>query len=142
MLLGGVGLAFLVVTVELPHLVPPVPLRMQSATFSSGIERETLAPPDTLDGPAYVDALPDGVFVLFEVFAPTGVPTEVTLRWERDGAVLREGRTIEITAHELGLRVGDAWRPTGETLRPGRYRVVMETRAGRVFGTAELTVRP
>lgn len=140
--LGGVAAGFLAVTLGLPHLVPPVPLRMQSATFASGIDRESLELPDTLDGSTAAAKVTEGVFVLFEVFAPTVVPTEVNLRWERDGELLREGRSIDITAHELGFRVWDAWRPTGEAVVPGRYRVVMETRADRVFGAAELVVRP
>lgn len=140
--LGAVATAFLVLTLGLPHLVPPVPLRLQSATFASGIDRERLALADTLSGSATASSVPEGVFVLFEVFAPTVVPTEVHLRWERDGELLREGRTIDITAHELGFRIWDAWRPAGAALVPGRYRVVMETRGDRVFGAAELVVRP
>ena len=141
-LLGGAAAAFLVVTLAFPELVPPVPLRLQSATFGPGIERETLVVADTLRGGAPAEALPDGLFVLFEVFAPTVVPTEVSLRWERDGVVLREGRQIEITAHELGFRVWDAWRPQGDVIVPGRYRVVMETGSHRVFGDATFLVEP
>lgn len=141
-LLGGAAATFLGVVLALPQLVPPVPLRLQSATFGPGIERETLVVADTLLGAAPAGALPDGLFVLFEVFAPTVVPTEVRLRWERDGVVLREGRQIEITAHELGFRVWDAWRPQGDAIVPGRYRVVMETRARRVFGAATFLVEP
>lgn len=140
-LLGGAAALFLAVTLGLPHLVPPVPLRLQSATFAPGIDRETLAVADTLRGAAPVRALPDGLFVLFEVFAPTLVPTDVTLRWERDGVVLREGREIEITAHETGFRVWDAWRPQGDAVAPGRYRIVMET-GHRVFGDASFLVEP
>ena len=140
--LGVVAAGFLVFTLGLPQLVPPVPLRLQSATFSSGIDRERLALPDTLSGSTPAATVPDGVFVLFEVFAPTVVPTEVNLRWERDGELLREGRDIDITAHEGGFRIWDAWRPTGPALVPGRYRVVVETRGDRVFGAAELVVRP
>ena len=141
-LLGAVAVGFLALTLGLPQLIPPVPLRMQSATFASGIDRERLALPDTLRGAAPAAQVTDGVFVLFEVFAPTVVPTEVNLRWERDGELLREGRSIDITAHELGFRIWDAWRPTGDAVLPGRYRVVMETREDRVFGAAELVVRP
>ena len=140
--LGVVAVGFLVFTLGLPQLVPPVPLRLQSATFASGIDRARLMLPDTLSETTSVGSVPEGVFVLFEVFAPTVVPTEVHLQWERDGALLREGRDIEITAHELGFRIWDAWRPTGTALVPGRYRVVMETRGDRVFGAAELVVRP
>lgn len=140
-LLGGAAAVFLGVTLALPQLVPPVPLRLQSATFAPAIDRETLAVADTLRESAPVRALPDGLFVLFEVFAPTTVPTDITLRWERDGVVLREGREIEITAHEVGFRVWDAWRPQAEVITPGRYRVVMET-GHRVFGAATFLVEP
>lgn len=140
-LLSGAAAVFLGVTLALPQLVPPVPLRLQSATFAPGIDRETLVLADTLRDSAPSRALPDGLFVLFEVFAPTLVPTDVTLRWERDGVVLREGREIEITAHEIGFRVWDAWRPQGEVIAPGRYRVVMET-GQRVFGEANFLVEP
>jgi hypothetical protein len=141
-LLGGGAAAFLAVALAFPQIVPPVPLRVQSATFAAGIDRETLTLTDTLRSATPSSGLPDGLFVLFEVFAPTLVPTQVTLRWERDGVVLREGRQIEITAHELGFRVWDAWRPEEETIVPGRYRVVMETRGRRVFGEASFLVQP
>ena len=141
-LLGGAVVIFLTVTLAFPQLVPPVPLRVQSATFASGIDRETLTLTGSLEDSAPSRALPEGLFVLFEVFAPTVVPTEVSLRWERDGVVLREGRRIEITAHEVGFRVWDAWRPQAEALAPGRYRVVMEPRARRVFGEATFVVQP
>ncbi len=141
-LLGGAAAAFLAVTLALPQLVPPVPLRLQSATFAPAIDRGTLAVADTLRGSAPSRVLPEGLFVLFEVFAPTIVPTDVTVRWERDGEVLREGRSIEITAHELGFRIWDAWRPQADVIAPGQYRVVMETRGRRVFGEAIFLVEP
>ena len=141
-LLGGAAAAFLAVTLAFPQFVPPVPLRLQSATFASRIERETLALGAALGDAAPARKLPDGLFALFEVFAPTTVPTQVTLRWELDGAVLREGRPIDITAHELGFRIWDAWRPQADAIAPGRYRVVMETRGRRVFGEAMFRVEP
>jgi len=132
---------FLVATVGFPQLVPPVPLRVQSATFSSGLDRERLLVADTLQDEAARAALPDGLYVMLQVFAPTLVPTDVQVVWKRDGRVLREGRKVSITAHELGFRVWDAWRPNGG-FEPGRYEVVMRTRANRVFGSARFEVTP
>jgi len=132
---------FLVVTVGFPQLVPPVPLRVQSATFSSGIDRERLLVADTLQDGVDRAALPNGLYVMLQVFAPTVVPTDVQVVWKRDGRVLREGRRVSITAHEFGFRVWDAWRPNGG-LQPGRYEVVMRTRANRVFGSARFEVGP
>jgi hypothetical protein len=132
---------FLVLTVGFPQLVPPVPLRVQSATFASGLDRERLLVADTLQDEVARAALPDGLYVMLQVFAPTVVPTDVQVVWKRDGRVLREGRRVSITAHELGFRVWDAWRPSGG-LEPGRYEVVMRTRANRVFGSARFEVTP
>lgn len=140
-LLGVAMTAFLVVTVGFPQLVPPVPLRVQSATFSSGFDRERFVVADTLQGAVARAELAGGLYVLMQVFAPTVVPTDVQVVWKQDGRVLREGRRVSITAHDLGFRVWDAWRPSGG-LEPGRYEVVVRTRANRVFGSARIDVAP
>jgi len=133
---------FLALTIGLPRLVPPVPLRMQDATFSSGIDRESLQLEDAVTNAVSADALGDGLYVLMEIFAPSIVPTDVNLRWERDGVPLRASRTIEITAHEGGFRIWDAWRPENGIMQTGRYEVILETRARRVFGSARIRVGP
>lgn len=133
---------FLALTIGLPRLVPPVPLRMQDATFSSGIDRESLQLEDAVTNAVSADALGDGLYVLMEIFAPSIVPTDVNLRWERDGVPLRASRTIEITAHEGGFRIWDAWRPENGIMQAGRYEVILETRARRVFGSARIRVGP
>lgn len=137
---GAAVLVFLGVGLGLPELVPPVPLRLESATFSRDIDRETLEPVRTIEGRAQLSKLEGAVVVLMTVFAPTVVPTQVTLVWERNGTVIRESREIEIIAHELGFRVWDAWRPTDAPLEAGRYQVVLRTGAGRMFGRASIDV--
>ncbi|MEX2467789.1 MAG: DUF5924 family protein [Gemmatimonadota bacterium] len=136
------AVVFLVLTIGLPRLVPPVPLRLQDAAFSSGIDRETLVLADTVPDGVAASRLGDGLYVRMEIFAPAIMPTEVNLRWERDGTLLRASRTIEITAHELGFRIWDAWRPESGVIEPGRYRVTLETRLRRVFGRTGITVAP
>lgn len=137
---GGAALVFLALGLGFPQLVPPVPLRLDSATFSRDIDRSTLEPVQTFDGQAPLAELDGAVVVLMEVFAPTVVPTRVALVWERNGTVIRESREIEIIAHELGFRVWDAWRPTDAPLEAGRYEVVLRTASGRMFGRASLEV--
>jgi hypothetical protein len=136
------AVAFLVLTIGFPRLVPPVPLRVQDAAFSSGIDRQTLVLADTVPDGVAATLLGDGLYVRMEVFAPSISPTQVNLRWEHDGTLLRESRTIEITAHELGFRIWDAWRPESGVMPPGEYRVTLETRERRVFGSARITVAP
>ncbi|NNF14843.1 MAG: hypothetical protein HKN72_16570 [Gemmatimonadetes bacterium] len=137
---GGAALVFVAVALGFPQLVPPVPLRLDSATFSRDIERSTLEPIQTFTGRARLTDLDGAVVVLMEVFAPTVVPTRVAMVWERNGTVIRESREIEILAHDLGFRVWDAWRPTDAPLEAGEYEVVLRTAAGRMFGRASIEV--
>lgn len=135
----GVGtVAFLVVTLGFPSVVPPVPLRLESAVFASGIDRESLVPTDTLAAESELRRLDGVLIVVMEVFAPSNVPTHITLRWTRDGEVIRDSREIEIVAHELGFRIWDSFRPEEGPLEPGLYKVVVRTSDHRLFGRADI----
>lgn len=129
---------FLGVILGAPQLVPPVPLRVESAVFSSGIDVEGLTVADTLGTEAEADRVADGLFVLVEVFSPSVTPTDVAIDWERDGEVLRSSRDIAITAHEWGFRLWEALQPATVPLDPGRYSVVLRTTGNRVFGKATI----
>jgi hypothetical protein len=137
---AGLSLVLLGVPLAAPQVIPPVPLRLQETVFSSGIDRETLVPADTLPRTVSTAALDGAVFVLMEVFAPTILDTRVALEWTLDGTPIRTSREIEITAHDLGFRVWDAWRPETGPLPAGNYRVTLRTDRGRVFGRAGLQV--
>lgn len=137
---GAAALGFAIVGLGFPQVIPPVPLRLESATFSRDIERSTLEPVGPVDDPANLSQLDGAVVVVLQVFAPTVVPTRVVLVWKQDGAVVRESREIEILAHELGFRVWDAWRPPEARLVPGHYEVVLRTASGRLFGKADLDI--
>jgi Family of unknown function (DUF5924) len=129
------------VPVGFPELVPPVPLRMQSATFGTGIDEPTVATSDTLHSPVPASAVGPLLVVVVEVFAPSALPAQVALEWKRDGATVRQSRAIDIVAHESGFRVWDSWRPSGGRVLPGDYEVVLRTQGERVFGVARLAVR-
>jgi hypothetical protein len=134
------ALVFLATTLGAPQLVPPVPLRLEKATFSTNIDRSTLELPDTLAATASPQDL-DGLLVLLtEVFAPAVVPTHVSLVWERDGHIVHSSRDIEITAHDLGFRVWDSWRPREGEIPPGDYTVYLRASEHRVFGKARIRV--
>lgn len=134
------ALVFMAVALGAPQLVPPVPLRLERATFSTNIDRNTLELPDTLSGTASSRDL-DGLLVLLtEVFAPAVVPTHVSLVWERNGHIVHSSREIEITAHDLGFRVWDSWRPRQGEIPPGDYTVYLRASEHRVFGKARIRV--
>lgn len=137
---GIAVLAFLGMGLGFPQIVPPVPLRMESVTFSRDIERSTLEPIQAFEGEVQLSELDGAVVVLMEVFAPTVVPTRVALVWQRNGRVIRESREIEIVAHDLGFRIWDAWRPNDAPLEAGEYEVLLRTASGRMFGQARIEV--
>jgi len=138
--LVAAAVAMLAVPMGLPGVIPPVPLRMERATFASGIERSTLALANTFLDRVSVAETGDALFVLVAVFAPTALPATVQLEWWRGSELLRVSREIGITAHAASFRVWDAWRPASGSVSPGRYRVVLRTAQSRVFGVATLTV--
>jgi hypothetical protein len=140
MRLMAAAVVMLVVAVGLPGLIPPVPLRLQRATFSSGIDPGSLVLADTLPDPATLGQVGGALVVLAEVFAPSALPANVRLEWWRDGELLRVSREVGITAHAEGFRVWDAWRPDSGSVLPGRYRVILRTGGRRVFGVATITV--
>ncbi len=130
----------LTMTLGLPGTVPPVPLRLQRATFATGIDRETLALADTLADHVPSAALGGAIFLLVQVFAPSALPASVRLEWRRDGDLVRVSRNVRITAHAAGFRVWDGWRAPSRAVPPGRYSVVLQTADDRVFGRATITV--
>jgi hypothetical protein len=135
----AVGVGMLTVALFVPSLVPPVPLRLEASTFSRELDRETLEPIGPLT-PASELRQPV-VFVLLGIFAPGSVPTSVSVEWRHDRRVVRRSRDIEITAHEGGFRVWDAWRNEGGDIPPGHLEVDVRTQHGRIFGRAEIELR-
>jgi hypothetical protein len=140
MRLMATAVVMLVVAVGLPSLIPPVPLRLQRATFGSGIDPGSLVLADALPDPATLGQISGVLVVVAEVFAPSALPANVRLEWWRDGELLRVSREVEITAHAQGFRVWDSWRPDSGSVIPGHYRVILRTSGRRVFGVATITV--
>jgi hypothetical protein len=138
--LAAAAAVMLVVTVGYPGLIPPVPLRLESSTFSSDIERATLLLSDTLADHATPAQVGGRLVLVAQVFAPSDLPADVSLEWLRDGELLRVSREVGITAHAAGFRVWDAYRPESGDVPPGHYRVVMRTAGRRVFGVAGIII--
>jgi hypothetical protein len=138
--LVAAAVVLVAVAVGLPGLIPPVPLRMEEATFASGIDSQTLALADTLSADVSAAELGGSLFVLVQVFAPSALPAHVRLEWWRDGKLFRLSREVGIVAHAAGFRVWDAYHAPSGSIAPGRYRVVLRTSGRRVFGVATLAV--
>jgi hypothetical protein len=138
--LVSVAAVMLAVPIGFPGTIPPVPLRLDRATFSTGIERGTLTQPDTLDARVSASTLHGPLVMLAQVFAPAKLPVNVRVEWWRDGEMLRLSRDIAITAHASGFRVWDSWRPRSGSIPAGRYKVVLRTGQRRVFGVARIRV--
>jgi len=135
----AVGLGMLAVALLVPALVPPVPLRLEASTFSRKFDRATLEPVDPLlPGSELSQPV---VFALLEIFAPSSVPASVSVEWRYDGRVVHRSRDVEITAHEGGFRVWDAWRNDAGDIPPGHLVLDVRTEHGRIFGRAEIDFR-
>ncbi len=132
------AVAMIAIVAFLPSVVPPVPLRLDDATFSTDFDRSTLTPIDEIGPTAPTPSGAEVLFVRLEIFAPSSVPASVTTLWTLDGRVVRTSREITITAHEAGFRVWDAWRNPDGQLPAGRYTVTVRTDDGRVFGRTAL----
>ena len=130
----------LAVAAVYPKAIPPVPLRMQSATFATSINRSTLELGQPVVDGVEAAALNGYLVVLMEVFAPGVVPTRASLHWTRDGQPVAESRAVEILAHEGAFRIWDAFNPTSGEIAPGRYEVTLNS-TDRVFGVARIQVR-
>jgi len=137
---GLLAALLLVLAVGLPRLVPPVPLRLKTATFSSDISRATMGPADSLRLKVRSGQLRGAIFIFAEVFAPSSLPTSVSIEWKRDGRRVRTSREIGITAHKQGFRIWDGYRSETGRVPPGKYAVVFRTAGNRVFGVAEINV--
>ena len=131
---------FLACVVGFPWLIPPVPLRLRAAIFTSDIDRATLATADRLGSSVKSGHLGGAMFVLVEVFAPSSLPTSVSLEWKRDGKGFRTSHEIEIIAHEQGFRIWDGYRSDTGEMPPGEYQVFFRTAGNRVFGVAAIDV--
>lgn len=140
-LLAVASLGMIIIPFAAPVLFPPVPLRLDSVVFTSFLERGVLEPADDLGDSASVESLDGALYVLVEVFAPSSLPARVALEWTLDGEPLRQSREISITAHGLGFRVWDAWRPESGSVGAGQYAVSIRTSDGRVFGRSEIELR-
>lgn len=90
-------------------LVPPVPLRLAKVRFAAEFDAATLSSPRDWAGIIPATELVHGkLYVVATIFAPTSIPTTVTIKVMRAGVVVRSSRVVELLAHDKGFRVWDA----------------------------------
>ncbi len=119
-------------------LVPPVPLRLEGLVFARDVQSATLEPIAPLAGEAALSGGQDRLAVLATVFAPRRERVRVEVQWWRDGELLKTSRELEITPHEAGFKVWDAFSPSEGLLVAGTYRVMLQTAGGQLVGREAL----
>jgi hypothetical protein len=124
--------------VGLRVLVPPVPLRLEGLVFARDVQPATLEPIAPLIREAALSGGNDRLAVVATVFAPRTVSVRVAVQWWRDGEWLKTSREVEITPHEAGFKVWDAFSPSEGPLVAGTYRVVLQTAGGQLIGREAL----
>ena len=122
--------------------VPPVPLRLTHVDFARAIQRDPLEASGILGHRVSTSDLTEGrLGVVARIFSPTRLTADVVLHWQRDGADVRQSRSVEIVSHRSGFRVWDALTFDDGQVPPGRYRVSVRA-DGRLLGSAEIDVGP
>jgi len=121
--------------------IPPVPLRLSRVRFAAELDPRTIKPAREYVDRVERSALAAGkLHAIATVFAPSRMPAAITLRFVRDGKVLRTSRTVNLVAHSRGFRVWDTMRPGPLGFSPGAYTVEVWTGEGQLVGRASITV--
>jgi hypothetical protein len=130
----AVALVLLLGVVKISRpLVPPAPLRLTKVQLSSRVDRRTLRATRDFGDEIRLRALGrDRLYATATVFSPSRLPATVTMRFLKDGKVLRTSRTVEVNVHAGGFRVWDSVR-VGSS-RGGKYRVEVWTADGQLVG--------
>lgn len=139
---GGLIVLSLFVLVEYGRpLIPPAPLRVQSAEFGSQV--------DLTSGPRIREAIattptdPRGqVYVVIAIYAPRGLHDRVRHVWYHDDELLKRSRWYEVDG---GRREGyRLWTPLSlsSDLAGQALHVDVETEGGQLIGRAFLPAAP
>ncbi len=124
-------------------VVPPVPLRLVRMSFTTDFDTATLRIDDALpDAVPAADVHGTSLYAVATVFSPADLPTAVTFRLYRDGRLATTSRAVEITAHERGFRVWDAFTSRSGSFDAGAYTAELWTREGQLVGRGSVRLLP
>ena len=62
------------------------------------------------------------------------VRVRVVIEWWLEGDLLKTSRELEITPHEAGFKVWDAFSPVEGPLVAGSYRIILRSAGGQLIG--------
>jgi hypothetical protein len=121
--------------------IPPVPLRLSRVRFAAALDPRTIRAVQEYTDTVSRSALAEGrLYAVATVFAPSRLPAAITLRFVRDGEVLRTSRTVNLVAHSRGFRVWDVMRSGKGGFGPGRYVLEVWTGEGQLVGRSAIAV--
>jgi hypothetical protein len=121
--------------------IPPVPLRLARVRFAAALDPRTIRAEREYTESVPRSALAEGrLYAIATVFAPSRLPAAITLRFVRDGDVLRTSRTVNLVAHSRGFRVWDVMRSGSGGFVPGRYTLEVWTGEGQLVGRSAIAV--
>ncbi len=121
--------------------IPPVPLRLSVVRFAAALDPRTIQAPVEYTKEIPRSALAGGrLYAIASVFAPSRLPATITLRFVRQGKVLRTSRAVDLIAHARGFRVWDTMRADPAGFAPGPYTLEVWTAEGQLVGRATIRV--
>lgn len=119
--------------------IPPAPLRLVSAEFGAGFERETMRVEPLLK--QLEPGRPARIFGLTAIRAPLGLRERVQHRWYQNGRLIWASPFYDVTGgREQGFRLWTAY--SFEAVAPGsELRLELRTEGGQLIGRAGLKAR-
>ena len=118
-------------------LLPPVPLRLTRLRISGVLNPRTLNAPRDFDKEIPASELKRGrIYAVATVFSPERIPARLQMNFVQNGKVLRQSRTLDLTARPGGFRIWDSVKPTETT---DAIRIEVWT-AGQLLGKRTVRV--
>lgn len=118
-------------------LLPPVPLRLTRLRISGALNPRTLNAARDFDNEIPASELKRGrIYAVATVFSPERIPARLQMTFVQRGKVLRQSRTLDLTARPGGFRIWDSVKPQ-ETSDPIRIEVWA---AGQLLGKRTVKV--
>lgn len=127
------GVVGVLVAIAASGWIPPVPLRVESGVFATGVHGRI--PSDSLSRAAVGTEL----WAWTPVFAPAGLSDTVVHRWYRDDRLLAE---IPLALHGGRMEGFRTWSSSRRAANaPGTVRLDVSTTGGQLVGRMTISVR-
>lgn len=127
------GAAGVLAAISASGWIPPVPLRVDSGAFATGVHGRI--PSDTLS----VASVGTELWAWTPVFAPAGLSDTVVHRWYRDDRLVAEVPLALHGGRKEGFRTWSSSRRAADA--PGTVRLDVSTTGGQLVGRMSISVR-